>query len=308
MKNELQGIKAFVKIAQTGCFTKAAHMLNITQSALTRRIKKLEENLGKPLFERTTRKVTLTRTGEKLLPNAKNLIDIFESSLLNIEELATYQTGTITLSCVPTATFYFLPDVIKTFNAKYPNISIRILEHSAYDCLETVLSGDADFGINMNNVTNANIEFTPLVSEPFVVACRRDHPLSQQKLVSWQELLKHKLIGVRRSSGNRLLIEGELLKIGLQPEWFYEVRHLSTSLGLVEAGLGIAALPSLAMPKHDHPILVSKPLVEPVIRRTLGLVKRRDSPLSPAANSFVELLLTLWNQEEHHPWSERFHL
>ena len=197
--------------------------------------------------------------------------------------MATHQSGVVTLSCLPTAAFYFLPSVIRDYNNHYPNIRIRILEHSAKDCLEAVLNGDADFGINMINITHPNIDFSPLVNEPFVLACRRDHELAQKSLILWEDLANFRLIGVRRSSGNRSLIDQALENMDWKPNWFYEVRHLSTSLGMVEAGLGVAVVPSLAMPTDEHHILVSRPLVEPVIRRTLGLVLRRETALSPAA-------------------------
>ncbi|ADM97851.1 LysR family transcriptional regulator [Dickeya dadantii] len=308
MQHELQGIKAFVKIADTGCFTKASELLHISQPALTRRIKKLEESLGTTLFERSTRRVSLTAVGKSFLPNARNLIDFYENSILNIQEMASHQTGFVTLSCIPTAAFYFLPAVIRNYNEHYPNIRIRILEHSASDCLDAVLNGDADFGINMINVTHFNVEFTPLVNEPFVLACRRDHPLAKKSLVMWEELADYPLIGVRRSSGNRLLIEQALENSAWKPNWFYEVRHLSTSLGMVEAGLGIAAVPSLAMPRDEHHVLVSKPLIEPVVRRTLGVVQRKDSTLTPAAERFKDILMHLWSNEKNSPWIGKFNL
>lgn len=137
----------------------------------------------------------------------------------------------------------FLPLAIGKFNELYPNIKVRILEQGTNNCMESVLCNESDFGINMNNVTNSSIDFTPLVNEPFVLACRRDHPLAKKQLVEWQELVGYKMIGVRSSSGNRLLIEQQLADKPRKLDWFYEVRHLSTSLGLVEAGLGISALP-----------------------------------------------------------------
>ena len=91
-----------------------------------------------------------------------------------------------------------------------------------------------------------------------------------------------------------------------KPNWFYEVRHLSTSLGMVEAGLGVSVVPSLAMPTDEHHILVSRPLIEPVIRRTLGLVQRRETTLSPAAEKFREMVLHLWSGENRSPWIGKF--
>ncbi len=158
----------------------------------------------------------------------------------------------------------------------------------------------------MINITHSNIEFTPLVNEPFVLACKRDHELAKKNLVMWEDLAGLKLIGVRKSSGNRYLIDQALERFNWKPNWFYEVRHLSTSLGMVEAGLGVAVVPSLAMPTDEHHILVSRPLIEPVIRRTLGLVFRKDDTLSPAADKFREVLMKLWSQDNTSPWVSRF--
>jgi DNA-binding transcriptional LysR family regulator len=141
-----------------------------------------------------------------------------------------------------------------------------------------------------------DIEFVPLVNEPFVLACRRDHELAKRSSVTWSELSNYRLIGVGRLSGNRMLLDHALSGLSWRPQWFYEVQHLSTSLGLVEAGLGVSAMPSLAMPAVDHPTLVSIPLTEPVVNRSLGLVYRRGASLSPAAEKFVSILLEQWEQ------------
>src|SRR4029434_4592633 len=95
---------------------------------------------------------------------------------------------------------------------------------------------------------HAEIEFQKLVEDPFVLACRNDHPLASRKQVSWSEIVSHRVITVGRNSGNRALIDNALARHGLQLNWSYEVAHLSGSLGLVEAGLGIAVLPRLATP------------------------------------------------------------
>ncbi|WP_410751309.1 LysR family transcriptional regulator [Citrobacter sp. U14242] len=302
MKHELSSMKAFVTLAESSSFNNAARLLNITQPALTRRIKKMEEYLHIQLFERTTRKVKLTKAGRVLLPEAIELIRKLDETLFNVRGMNAYHHGIVTLSCIPTAVFYFLPLAIGNFNDLYPNIKVKILEQGTSNCMESVLCNEADLGINMSGITNSAIDFTPLVNEPFVLACRRDHPLANKQLVEWQELVNYKLIGVRSSSGNRLLIEQNLADKPWKLDWFYEVRHLSTSLGLVEAGLGVSALPGLAMPQTSHPTITGIPLVEPVIRRTLGIIRRKDAVLSPPAERFFALLLNLWTDDTDNLW------
>lgn len=296
MNYDLQDLRAFVKIAEFGSFHEAAQWLHLSQPALTRRMQKLEENLGIQLLDRTTRRVSLTAVGRDFLPKARRLLDDFENSILGIRELAERQSGVVTLACIPTAAFYFLPTVIKEYNREYPKIRIRILDLSGNEGLESVMRGEADFGINITGGQQPEVDFLPLIDDPFVLACRRDHELAQRERVSWRELEPFRLIGVGRSSSNRMLLDHALADLTWRPRWFYEVQHLSTSLGLVEAGLGVSVLPGLAMPGDDHPILVSRPLVEPVVTRKIGLVRRHGASLSPAADKFVGLLLSKWPQ------------
>lgn len=302
MKHELSGMKAFATIAELGSFSKAAEQLNLTQPALTRKIKKIESTLNKPLFERTTRKVSLTPAGKALLPIAKSLIASLDAAIFNISDLTSNLHDTVTLSCIPTAVFYFLPCAIVQFHQRYPHIKVRIYEQGIETCMDSVRKGDVDFGINMDFITYPEVDFIPLVNEPFVLACREDHPLASRKLVEWRELVSQTLIGVRKSSGNRQLIERSLADKPWKLDWFYEVRHLSTSLGLVEAGLGVSALPCLAMPHNGNSAVVSVPLVEPVIRRTLGMIRVKDRPLSAAAERFASLLLLMWADEAGTLW------
>lgn len=222
MKHELSSMKAFVILAESSSFNNAAKLLNITQPALTRRIKKMEEDLHVQLFERTTRKVTLTKAGKRLLPEARELIKKFDETLFNIRDMNAYHRGMVTLACIPTAVFYFLPLAIGKFNELYPNIKVRILEQGTNNCMESVLCNESDFGINMNNVTNSSIDFTPLVNEPFVLACRRDHPLAKKAACrmagvsglqnDWRTLLQRQPTVDRTTAGRQALEAGLVLR------------------------------------------------------------------------------------------------
>lgn len=204
------------------------------------------------------------------------------------------QSGQVTLACVPTAAFYFLPRVIERFNVQFPLIRFRILDLSANEALESVARGEAEFGINFTGSSHPGLTFTPLVDDPIVLACRHDHPLARRRTLSWKDLEGQALIGVSRNSGNRQLLDVALSKMNVQLNFFYEVNHLTTALGLVERGLGISVLPKLATPPGDHRIIVTKPIGNPEIKRTIGIVERRASRLSPAAQRFRDLLAESW--------------
>ncbi|MDX1467059.1 MAG: LysR family transcriptional regulator, partial [Halomonas sp.] len=139
---EFLDLQAFILVAELGSFHEAAQRLHLSQPALSRRIQKLEELLEVELLERTTRRTRLTPIGTDFLPRARRMIEEYESSILGIRELATHQKGTVTIACIPTAAFYFLPSVIRGFSEAWPGIRIRILDISAKEGLEKVISGE----------------------------------------------------------------------------------------------------------------------------------------------------------------------
>jgi DNA-binding transcriptional LysR family regulator len=266
----------------------------MSQPALSRRIQRLEAAVGAALLERTTRRVALTTVGRELLPLVRRMLDEFDSSLFAMRELGGQRTGQISLACVPTAAFYFLPSVIARFNEQYPNIRFRILDLSANDGLESVARGEVEFGINLLGGSDPDLTFEPLLEDPFVLACRRDHDLARRDAVDWSDLEGQPVVAVSRASGNRILLDAALVRAGVRLRWSYEVTHLSTSLGLVEAGLGISVLPRLATPQGDHPIIVTRPIRNPEVSRTIGVVRRRGGRLAPPAERFLDMLLGTW--------------
>lgn len=288
---ELQDLRAFLTVLDLGGFHRAADALHMSQPALSRRIQSLEAAVGAPLLERTTRRVAATTVGAALAPLARRLLDEFEDSLLGMTGVGESQAGQVTLACVPTAAFYFLPRAIEAFNARFPRIRFRILDLSANEGLQSVARGEAEFGINLTGSSDPDLIFTPLIEDPYVLACRNDHPIAQVAEITWKDLQGERLIGVSRASGNRMILESALGKTGVRLNFQYEVNHLTTSLGLVERGIGISVLPKLATPPGQHPLIVTKAITSPVVTRTIGLVERRTARLSPAAQRFRDMLI-----------------
>ena len=292
---ELNDLRAFLAVFDLGSFHKAAEMLGMSQPALSRRLQALEAMVGASLLERTTLRVGPTPIGLSFAPLARRVLHEFEDNLLGITGVGAQQSGQITLACIPTAAFYFLPRAIDRFHALYPRIRFRILDLSSNDGLLSVSRGEADFGINLTGNSETDLDFTPLIDDPFVLACRRDHALAERTRLTWKDLEGEALVGVSRASGNRVILESALAALDVHLEFQYEVNHLTTSLGLVERGLGIAILPKLATPPDGHPLIVSRTIGAPPISRTIGLVERRKARLSPAAQRFRDMLVETWH-------------
>jgi len=132
-----------------------------------------------------------------------------------------------------------------------------------------------------------------------VLACHREHPLAKKKTVKWSDLEQHRVITVGRMSGNRALLDFGLPGNLPQQRWTYEVQHsFWTGLGMVEAGIGVIAVPALAFSGRRNPQLVSRPLVEPRLTRTVAVTRRRGVTLSPATQEFLAMLKKRWGQSK----------
>ncbi|SDH89010.1 LysR family transcriptional regulator [Pseudomonas abietaniphila] len=287
---DLNDLQAFRAVVENGSFRKAADAIRITQPALSRRIEKLESALNVKLFERTTRKVSLTTVGLAFLPQVERMLDDLDIALMSISEVASTRMGHVTIACVPSAAYYFMPQVISAFHRLYPRIKVRVLDASANEVNSAVALGEADFGVSFSGTLASEVDFELLLQERYVVACRRDHPLAEREQVSWEEMYEYDYISLDKTSGNRMVLDQALLRSPAKKPSICETRHVTTMIGLVEAGLGVAAVPSIAMPAAGHPILVSVPLIEPEVLRNVGLIKRRGRTLTPAAIELEQLV------------------
>lgn len=286
---DLNDLLAFRAVAELSSFRKAAESLHLSQPAFSRRIDKLEQALGVRLLERTTRRVSLTAVGRDFERKVRELIDELDATLLGIRGVAATRMGEVTIACVPSTVYYYLSQVLRRYRDTCPKVRVKVLDAGANEVLASVARGEADFGLNFVGAQEGELEFRPLVEERFVAACRRDHALAKQRRATWAQLGAYDYISVGRSSGNRVLLDQALAGLPNRPLAICETQHVTTALGLVEAGLGVAAVPSMAMPGRDHPLLVSVPLVDPVVTRKVGLIRRRGRSLSPAAQQLYDL-------------------
>lgn len=293
MNFDLADLRAFIMVADHASFSVAATELSMSQSALSRRIDRLENALGVRLFERTTRKVALTSMGREFVRKAREMLDGLEASMMNIRGFAEKMRSEITVSCVPTAVRYFLPKVLQSYHQQYPHIIVRIIDEGANDVLASVARSEADFGLNYIGTQEPDLDFEPVLKDPYVLACHKDHRLAKRKKITWAEINNHEYITVTKASGNRVILDQALINTAVRPSWFCEVRHVLTVVGFVEAGLGVAAVPKLAMPPANHPELVSIPLVEPAISRTIGLIRQRGRQLPPPAQQLYDMILSM---------------
>lgn len=286
---DLDCLRSFVAVADRLAFHEAAIQLRISASTLTRRIQRLEAALETPLLERSTRHVVPTEEGKLLLPLARTAIAAIDTAVDAVRAASRARAGHLVLAAVPTMTNHFLPAIIQAFLARWPQTHVRVIECSADAVLQAVQDGSADFGCSflVGSGLNPTLVFEPMLTDPYCLILPPDHVLADRQEVAWADLKPHKVITAGSRSRNMEVLEAALSGVDWRPSAKYEIDHLSTSLGLVEAGLGIAVVPRSALAAQLPPGMTMRPLIEPNATRSLGLFRRRHGALPAVARHFL---------------------
>lgn len=282
-------LEAFLAVMETSSFHLAANRLNLSQSAVTRRVQKLEEALGSPLFERTTRAVKPTLAAKRLRTRAESMLDGARETTLAMRDesvaFAHQRSALVTVATIPTVIAALLSPALQAYRAEGFDTRIRILDHAANEVAEAVSQGDADFGICSMEPLEPNTRFELLFDDQIVVALPRSHHLAERQSVDWPDLQNIDLVLPARGTGNRVLIDEAMARSRVTTRWTYEVNRSTTALELVNSGVGAALLPrSVAASTHAGD-LVFRGFKKPFATRPIGLLTRIGVQETPATNS-----------------------
>lgn len=279
---DLQQLQAFVAVADRQGFRAAAQDIHLSPAALSRRIDRLEQLLGARLFQRTTRDVRLTRVGEAFLSRARAALDDLEAAVLGIHEISSRHAGRVTVACVPSGADTFMPRAIATFARQMPHVRIRVMDEGMNEVAAAVQSGEADFGFGFRAAPEAGLHFDALWDDPYVLALRRDHPLARRRRIVLADLAAERWVSVARTSGNRQLLDDYFSEAHRLPAPWLEVSHVATLLAMVEAGLGVGMVPSMALGR-GHAGLKGMVVQDARPARQMGLLRLEGARLKPVA-------------------------
>jgi len=292
MSVTLKQIRAFVAVAQAASFTTAASRLHLTQSAVSVLISELEEQFGLRLFDRTTRTVQLADAGRDFYPVAEKVLADVQNALSSSKELVAKKRGRVAVAATPLMASILLPKAIGEYAAMYQGISVILHDTIAGLIQPKVRDGEVDFGIGTFEKTGRELLAEPLMADTLVLACPTGHSLADKASVAWRELAGHPFISLTRDNSVGQLIRKCLADAGVEIQSAYEVSYLSTVVGMVDAGLGVAVLPSYASPITQFYNIQIRKLVKPAIRRQMSFITRQGRTLSPAAESLKAFLKT----------------
>jgi DNA-binding transcriptional LysR family regulator len=283
-------LRTFLEVARTEHLGQAADRLHADQSTVSRKISRLEEEIGVPLFERIGRSIRLSQAGRRFVPRAERLLNEIRDAIADAEGAVAAETGEVHVGFLHTLGIRWLPDRLARFLVSHPAVRFVLAEGTAAEVVNGVVDGNYDLGILGPPPTHIQgLETRPLFREQIAVVVPAGHRLAGSHSCRLEDIADEPLILPRSRSGLRKVIDDAFESRGLVTRVAYEGDDLSIVEGLVEAGLGTSLLPTpLPAPSTRISII---PLREPALARTMALCWDSRRMLPPAARLFTQQLL-----------------
>ncbi|WP_201780235.1 LysR family transcriptional regulator [Acetobacterium bakii] len=281
----IQKYIAFVKTVECGSFTKAAKLLDYSQSGISRMINDLETEWKITLLERNHSGVRLTSDGLKLLPYAKRLCLEYEKLHMQIDELHGLQSGLIRIGTFSSVATHWLPNIIKAFQKKHPNIAYELLLGDYTEIESWILEGRVDCGF-LRLPTTPELETIFLEQDRLLVILPENHPLADCERFPIDALCNDPFMLLEK--GAKAEISEIFERHNLEPLTHFTTWDDYAIMSMVESGLGISILPELILQRLPYQIII-KELEIPAYRR-IGLAMKDRKSASLAVKRFIDYL------------------
>lgn len=288
----IRQLEIFVAVARLQSFSRAAEVTHMSQSALSQAVVQTEKLLGTKLFERTKRSVKLTPAGQVLFPRAERILANLEAAVAETRSNFDPSKGKIKIACLSLIATRVLPEAIRIFRARYPEASILVRDDYVDRVVEFLKDGDVDLAVSSFVKPDAAISFQPLLEEKFYFICPLRHPLASKQQVVWSDLAGVDFVGMPQSSGIRVAVDRARIDAGVFQDTIYQVGRVTSVIEIVAQGGGVSVVPALALIDRSLRQKVHfRLMVNPEVRRTVGLMRLRGTSLSATAEEFQKILL-----------------
>jgi DNA-binding transcriptional LysR family regulator len=287
---EIRHLVAFTTVLEAGGFTKAARLLNLTQSALSHQIKTLEDQLGQQVFTRIGKRTVLTQAGEILLTYAKSVLRQLADARQALLELQDPGRGRLRLSAAGYSCYLLLPRILQEFKAEYPGVELSVAADYTGEAVQHLLEGILDVAILVAPPPVHGLVIEPLATDELCVIVAATHPWVKRRRVHWSELATQILIAYNKASQTHQLLLHRLTKEHAPPPPTMEVREAEAVMEMVKLDLGIAVLPPwVARDDLRRKRLVAVPLGRVGLKRSWAVAYLQGKQLPAYSQAFIKI-------------------
>ncbi|GIO22235.1 LysR family transcriptional regulator [Oceanobacillus sp. J11TS1] len=288
---ELKQLTYFKEVAKHKSVTKAAEQIHISQPALSKSIKSLEEELGTPLFIRTNKMIDLTDAGNVVLEYTQEISNLVDEMKLTLSDLTNLSVGQLNIGLPPFIGSLFFPDVMKKFHESYPNIKLDITEYGGARVVKSVEEGEFELGVAVLPLDERIFNVYPIVKEEMKLIVHKDHPLASYEKVNVKDLRDEEFIFYHEDFALNQIIRNHFFTIaGFEPKILFKSMQWDLMSEMVAANLGIAILPqSICNRLFTKDIKIIS--FEPTIMWKLAVITKKGKYISNAGRKFIDFIL-----------------
>src|SRR5438132_3277581 len=269
---EIHQLRYFVAVAEEGSFSRAAAKVRVAQPSLSQQIRKLEADVGQPLFDRLPRSVVLTEAGRCFIDYARQILASIGDARRCVDELKDEVAGRLAVGAIPTIAPYVLPELVVTFQKHYPEVTLEIVEDVTDGIARRVEAGELDVALASTCQQAPTLRRESLGSEPLLALVPKGHPLAKKTLVAMDDLKSQRFLLLHEMHCLSQQVNHLLAARRLRPEIALAGSQLGTIANMVAAAIGVSIVPQMMVKHQATPGCVSVPFAPPVPERELNLL------------------------------------
>jgi LysR family transcriptional regulator, transcription activator of glutamate synthase operon len=294
---ELRQLRYFVEVAEREHISEAAEHLHVAQSAISRQIANLEDELGTPLFERIGRNVKLTPVGKTFLEHAIDALKAIDFAAKQVEEFLDPSRGTIKIGFPTSLASYVLPSVISAFKKEFPEVSFHLRQGSYKYLIDAVKNRELNLAfLGPLPPKDDQITTTVLFSENIHALLPSNHPLAKNGAINLIDLREEKFVSFPEGYVLHKVAIEACKSVGFIPNITSEGEDMDALKGLVAAGIGVTLLPESSMYDSTPRMTVKMPISSPPIRRTVGVISPINRDLAPSEQVFLKFVKNFYSR------------
>ncbi|MDC0612390.1 LysR family transcriptional regulator [Vibrio sp.] len=285
---ELRQLKHFVAVVEQGSISGAARFVNLAQPAISSSIKKLEQELRMPLFNRRERGIELTKAGHEFVSHARQILRQAQDAKLAMQAMEGLDQGQVEIGVPSMLGSYYFPPLLMGFKHQYPNLELNIIDTGTRNIRRMLLEGELELGVVADKDLTQELDSGSLIREEMVVCMAHDHPLAEKEVIDYEDFLSHELVLFRKGYYHHTLLEKISREVNIKPKVAFTSNLLPLIKTVIRRGYAISPMWQVAIQDDDE--IVTRPFAE-TFEIDLSLAWRKDSYLSRANQAFRDFVL-----------------